>query len=138
MTPTPTGIAYQLTGDWVASWTGQICYLNGQPFTSLQPTTYRVTAVSGTLDIQIVNGARIGAGLTLDSTLSVATTYAVFDQNVCPATGVPEQYAFDYTFTFNLNGTGSATAHWTYGFNTLCVQCSVKDTATLHRIAGPT
>ncbi len=89
------------------------------------------------LDIQIVNGARVGAGLQPDGNLTVETTYTVFDQRVCSATGVPEQYAFDYTFTFNLNGTGTATAHWTYGFNTNCAVCGVTDTATLHRIAGP-
>jgi hypothetical protein len=52
-------------------------------------------------------------------------------------TGVLEQYVFDYTFTFRPNGTGTATAHWTYGFNTNCAVCEVTDTATLHRVAGP-
>ena len=136
-TPTPTGIAYQLAGDWVANWTGQVCYLAGQPFTSLQATTYRITALDGQLDVTIVNGARIGAGLPLDSSLTVHTTYRVLDNRVCLVTGVLEEYAFDYTFTFHANGTGSATAHWTYGFNTNCAVCEVTDTATLHRVALP-
>ena len=136
-TPTPTGIAYQLAGDWVANWTGQICYLAGQPFTSLQATTYRITALDGQLDVTIVNGARIGAGLPLDSSLTVHTTYRALDSRVCLVTGVLEQYAFDYTFTFHANGTGSAIAHWTYGFNTNCAVCEVTDTATLYRVALP-
>jgi len=121
----------------VANWTGQICYLAGQPFTSLQATTYRITALDGQLDVTIVNGARIGAGLPLDSSLTVHTTYRALDSRVCLVTGVLEQYAFDYTFTFHANGTGSAIAHWTYGFNTNCAVCEVTDTATLYRVALP-
>ena len=136
-TPTPTGIAYQLSGDWVANWTGQICFLAGQPFNRLQDTRYRITALDGQLDVTIVDGARIGAGLPLDGNLTVHTTYRVLDQQVCLVTGVLEQYAFDYTFTFRTNGTGTAIAHWTYGFNTNCAVCEVTDTATLHRVAGP-
>jgi len=136
-TPTPTGIAYQLSGNWVAHWTGQICFLAGQPFNYLQDTTYQITAVQGQLDVAILNGARLGAGLPLDDTLTVHTTYRVLDQRVCPVTRVPEEYVFDYTFTFRTNGTGTATAHWTYGFNTNCAVCEVNDTAILYRVAGP-
>ena len=136
-TPTPTGIAYQLSGDWAAHWDGQICYLNGQFFNQLQDTTYRVTAIDGRLDVEILNGARLGRALPLDANDTVQTTFRVFDQRVCPITNVPEEYVFDYTFTFDTNGTGSAMAHWTYGFNTNCVSCEVTDSATLRRVAGP-
>ena len=136
-TATPTGIAYQLSGDWAAHWGGAPCFLNGQPFPGLQDTTYRVTAVDGRLDVEIINGVRLGRALALDAKNTVKTTYSVFDQRVCPNSGVLEQYVFDYTFTFALNGTGTASVHWTYGFNTFCVQCSVNDTATLRRVAGP-
>jgi hypothetical protein len=136
-TPTPTGIAYRLSGDWAANWGAAPCFLNGQPFPGLQDTVYRVTAVDGQLDIEIVNDARLGRGLSLDAGNTVETTYKVFDQRVCPNSGVLEQYVFDYTFTFGLNGTGTATAHWTYGFNTFCVQCEVNDSATLLHVSGP-
>jgi hypothetical protein len=136
-TPTPTGIAYQLSGVWVAHWTGQICYLNGQEFDRLRDTTYRVTAVDGRLDIEILDGVRLGRGLLLDGNLTVQTTFRVFDQRVCLVSGVREELVFDYIFTFRTNGTGAAAVHWTYGFNTFCASCAVDDTATLRRIAGP-
>lgn len=136
-TPTPTGLAYRLSGDWAANWGGAICFLNGVPFTSLQPTVYHVTAVDGRLDVEIRNGARLGRGLELSTKNTVKTLYSVFDVRVCPNSGVPEQYVFDYTFTFQLNGTGTASARWSYGLNTFCVQCTVNDTATLVRVAPP-
>ncbi len=135
--PTPTGLAYQLSGDWFADWTGQFCFLDGQPFDRLTDTTYRVTAIDDRLDIEIVGGVRLGRGLPLDANGSVQTRYRVFDQRVCLITGVPEEFVFDYMFTFRTNGTGTATAHWTYGFNTNCAVCEVTDTATLRRVAGP-
>jgi hypothetical protein len=135
-TPTPTGIAFRLSGDWLAHWSGQICYLNGQPFDRLRDTTYRVTAVDGRLDVEIVNGARLGRGLALDGNGTVETTFRVFD-GVCLVSGVREEYVFDYIFTFHLNGTGSAAAHWTYGFNTFCASCEVDDSATLLRVGPP-
>ena len=62
-------------------------------------------------------------------------------QNFCLQTGtpVPGQFAFDYTFAFNPNGTGTATVHWTYGYNPgyFCAVCAVDDTAVLHRTGGP-
>jgi len=136
-TPTPTGIAYQLSGDWAANWGGQICYLNGQLFTSLQDTIYHVTSVAGQLDIQVRDGATIARGLTPDATGTVKTTYRMFDQRVCLINHVFQEYVFDYTFTFHTNGTGAATAHWTYGFNTNCATCEVTDSATLLRVVGP-
>ncbi len=136
-TPTPTGLAYQLSGDWFADWTGQICFLDGQQFTSLQGTTYHVTALDGQLDIQIASGARIGAGLQVDSTGTVQFTYQVFDQRVCDLTHIPEQFVFMYTFTFRADGTGTASVHWTYGFNTNCAVCIVDDNATLVQVAPP-
>lgn len=136
-TPTPTGLAYRLSGDWAANWGGAICFLNGVPFISLQPTVYHVTAVDGRLDVEVRNGARLGRGLQLDSNNTVIASYTVFDQRVCPNSGVLEQYVFNYAFTFRLNGTGAAAAHWSYGLNTFCVQCTVDDTATLVRVAPP-
>jgi hypothetical protein len=136
-TPTPTGIAYRLSGDWAAHWGGQICYLNGQPFTHLQDTIYHVTSLAGQLDIQVRDGAIIGRGLTPDATGTVKTTYRVFDQNVCVINRVFQEYVFDYTFTFHTDGTGTATAHWTYAFNTNCATCEVTDSATLLRVAPP-
>lgn len=135
--PTPTGVAYRLSGDWAANWGGQICYLNGQAFTSLQDTIYHVTSVAGQLDIQVRNGAIIGRGLTPDANGTVQTTYRVLDQRVCVINGVFQEFVFDYTFTFHVNGTGSATAHWTYAFNTNCATCEVTDSATLVRVAPP-
>ncbi|HVO28253.1 MAG TPA: hypothetical protein VMW56_31995 [Candidatus Margulisiibacteriota bacterium] len=136
-TPTPTGIVYRLAGDWAANWGGQICFLNGQPFTSLQDTIYHVTSLGGQLDIQVRNGAFIGRGLTPDASGTVKTTYRVFDQRVCLINGVFQEFVFDYTFTFHVNGTGSATAHWTYAFNTNCATCEVTDSATLVRVTLP-
>jgi hypothetical protein len=133
--PTPTGVAYQLSGDWFAHWSGQICFLNGQPFRHLEDTTYRVTAVDGTLDIQIVGGARIGRGLQLDGNSTVVTRFTTLDNTVC--LGVQPEFVFDYTFTFHTNGTGTASADWSYGFNTNCAVCSVTDHATLQRVTGP-
>ncbi len=135
--PTPTGIAYQLSGDWFANWAGEICYLDGKPFTQLSPTTYRVTAVDGQLDIEIIGGARLGRGLALDANNAVQTRYRFLSDNVCPLTGVKEEYVFDYTFTFQTDGTGTAMATWSYGANTNCATCTVTDTATLRRVAGP-
>jgi len=142
VTPTPTGMAYQFTGTWVAGWTGQICYLAGQPAFALVPTTYQVTAVGGQLDIQIVGGAYIARGVNVDSNGVAAFLYSVFSQNFCLVTGspVPAQFAFEYVFDFNLNGTGTATADWTYGHNPnyFCAVCGpVHDTAQLHRTSGP-
>jgi hypothetical protein len=135
-TPTPTGVAYQLSGEWLAHWTGQICYLNGQPSGALQDTVYRVTAVDGELDIEIIGGARLGRGLVLDANDTVQVEYRVFDpSSVC--FGVHPEYVFDYTFTFHLNGTGAATATWSYGVNTNCATCTVNDTATLVRLGPP-
>jgi len=137
VTRTPTGLAYQLSGTWSANWTGQFCYLNGQPFLSLQNVTYHVTAVANQLDIQVSGGDFLGRGLTLGSNGVVHTTFPKTSANICNLTGVAEQFVFDYTFTFNANGTGSASVHWTYGFNTNCASCAVDDTATLRRTGGP-
>lgn len=136
-TRTPTGLAYQLSGDWFANWTGQICFLAGQPFTHLTPTTYRVTAIAGTLDIALLDGTYLGRGLVLDRNNTVVTQYRVFSGNICRATGVDQEYVFNYAFTFGANGFGSAKVDWNYGFNTNCAVCSVTDTATLIRVAGP-
>jgi hypothetical protein len=114
----------------------RVCYLNGQPFKWLPGTTYRVTAVDGRLDIQIVDGPSIGRGLTLDASNTVRTEYRVSDtESLC--FNVQPEYVFDYTFTFHTNGTGAATARWSYGVNTNCATCTVDDSATLSRIAGP-
>jgi hypothetical protein len=132
-------VAFQLSGDWYAAWTGQICYINGQPSGQLTPTTYRVTALDGQLDIQIVGGAYLGRGLTLDANNTVQTTYSVFDPDPNHnCFGVQPQYVFNYTFTFAANGTGTATVNWTYAVNINCaVGCHVTDNASLTRTAGP-
>ncbi len=135
-TPTPSGLAYLLSGVWVGNWTGQFCFLDGQQFQRLLPTTYRVTAIDNLVDIEIVGGARLvrGASVSADGTVTFQyKTGGLF----CQITGVQQQYVFDYTFQFHVNGTGSASAHWTYGFNTNCAVCAVDDTATLHRTSGP-
>jgi hypothetical protein len=136
-TPTPTGLAYQLSGRWFAHWNGNVCFLLGQPFLALQDATYQVTALDDLLDIQIVNGDRIGRGLALDSTLTVHVRFRKGSGHVCQLTGVEQEFLFDYTFTFNINGTGSAIATWSFGANTNCENCQVFDTATLVRVAGP-
>jgi len=96
---------------------------------------YRVSALGGQLDIQVVNGAFIGRGVSVDSNGVAVFSYSVYDQSLC--FGTPPQFVFKYTFDFNLNGTGSASVHWTYGNNTNCAVCAVDDTATLLRISGP-
>jgi hypothetical protein len=130
-------LAYRLSGDWFADWTSQPCFLADERNPGLQDTTYHVTALDGQLDIQIASGARIGAGLQVDSSGTVQFTYQVFDQRVCDLTLIPEQYVFMYTFTFQADGTGTASVHWTYGFNTNCAVCAVDDSATLRRVKGP-
>ena len=101
------------------------------------PTSYQVTAVDGKLDIQIVNGVRLGRGLALDATNTVETLYQTDSGNICTLDGVDEEYSFDYTFTFKTNGTGSASAKWSYGANAHCAVCQLSDSATLQRTAGP-
>jgi hypothetical protein len=135
--PTPTGVAYQLSGMWAADWRGQFCFLLGQPFLALQDTTYRVTALDGELDIEIVDGDRLGRGLELDRNNTVSTRFRKGSGTVCGLTGVEEEFVFDYTFTFNPNGTGTATARWSFGENTNCASCRVSDSATLRKVAGP-
>jgi hypothetical protein len=136
-TPTPTGRAYQLSGQWAANWGNQLCFLLGQPFVALQDTTYRVTAVDGTLDIELMGGERIGRGLDVDASGTVHTTFVKGSGHVCGLTGVEELFRFDYTFTFNTNGTGTAMATWSFGENTNCESCRVTDSATLVRVGGP-
>jgi hypothetical protein len=132
---TPTGVAYQLSGDWLAHWAGQICFLNGQAFFHLEDTVYRVTAVNRTVDIAIVGGAQLARGLVPSSDGTVVFRFETGSGNFCFATEAA--LVFDYTFTFRLNGTGTAGAHWTYGFNTNCAVCEVTDNAVLQRIALP-
>ena len=134
-TPTPTGLAYRLSGRWFANWTNNICNLAGQSPIVLPDTTYQITAIDGRLDIQVVNGSRIGASLQPDSSGTVRFTYHEFAPVFC--FGTAEELVFDYTFTFQLNGAGSASADWTYGMNANCAVCTVSDTAVLRRISGP-
>jgi hypothetical protein len=137
-TPVPTGVAYLLSGEWRANWSNTVCFLDGQPFATLLDQTYRVTAVDGRLDIVQANGTRIGAGLQFDSNGTVVFTYRAFDQRICLINGTHQEFVFDYTFTFRLNGTGSAAARWSYGLNTNCAVCSfVDDQAVLVRVSGP-
>lgn len=139
--PVPTGAAYQLSGDWSVNWGNQICYILGQPFDWLRDSTYRLTAISGTLDIvDAVSGTVIGRGLTVEGSgpnFTVRARYRAFSNLVCQLTGVREEYVYDFVFTLRLNGTGSATATWSFGENTNCASCRVTDSATLVRTAGP-
>jgi len=138
VTPTPTGVAFQLSGDWRADWTNQICFLNGIPFQTLPDTTYRVTALDGQLDIvDIGTGDPIGRGLALQPDGSVEARFSRGSGMICLLTGIEEQYAYDYVFTFHTNGTGTAMVMWTYGVNTNCAVCTVTDTARLTRVSGP-
>lgn len=138
--PVPTGIAYQLSGDWRADWGSSLCFLLGRPFFALQDVTYRVTALDGRLDVEIVGGARIGRGLEIErngTNYVVRTRYTADGADTCRLTGVLLQYRFDYTLTLRLDGRGSATATWSYGENTNCESCRVDDAATLVRVSGP-
>ncbi|MFQ5667253.1 MAG: hypothetical protein ACE5I7_12575, partial [Candidatus Binatia bacterium] len=80
------------------------------PFEHLRPTTYRVSAIDGQLDIEIIGGARLGRGLVLDAGGTVQTRVRILSDNVCQLTGVNQELVFDYTFTFRANGTGTAKA----------------------------
>jgi hypothetical protein len=135
--PTPTGLAYQLSGQWFANWGNQLCFLLGRPFQALQDVTYRVTAIAGQLDIEVVGGERISRGLTIEAGNRVRTVFTTGSGRICQLTRMEQQYRFEYTFTFNANGTGSATATWSFGENTNCESCRVTDSATLVRVAPP-
>jgi hypothetical protein len=136
ITRTPTGLAYRLSGEWAANWGNQICYLAGVPSGSLLDTVYVVTAVNGLLDIDVKGGQQIGRGLELRPDGSVAFRYTI-TESLCPGSGRPRRFVFDYTFTFRLNGTGSATADWSYGLNSFCAECTVSDAAGLLKVGGP-
>jgi hypothetical protein len=137
-TPTPTGLAYQLSGTWFAGWTGQICYLAGVQSGYLTDTTYRVTAFAGDLDIAGADGAFLGRGLKLNTDGSVQVHVSIDSGKVCEWNAAQHLvYLFDYVFTFHTNGTGTATAHWTYAKDTFCAWCDVMDSATLTRTAPP-
>jgi hypothetical protein len=130
-TSTPTGLAQQISGTWFANWRNEVCFLAGQPFTSLQDVSYRVTAVGGRVDIQIVDGAFIGRGLPVAPDGSVRALQRQPSGMFC--FGVEQEFDFNYLFEFRTNGTGSATANWTFGFNANCAVCEVNDRATLQR-----
>lgn len=137
-TRTPTGLAYQLSGVWSANWTNLSCFGGGTNFGHLPDTSYRVTAVNGQLDIADVNGLILGRGLSLDSQGSVHSTVTLDSGKVCENN--PSQallYVYNYVFTFHTNGTGSATADWSYAQGTFCNQCQISDSATLTRTAPP-
>jgi hypothetical protein len=136
VTGTPTGLAHRLSGEWAANWQNHVCFLAGVPFASLQDTVYVVTAVNGFIDIDIKGGPQIGRGLTLGPNGNVAFRYTAFD-SFCPTGGQPRNFVFDYVFTFQLNGFGSAEAAWTFGRNTFCASCQVTDSAGLVKISGP-
>lgn len=138
--PVPTGVAYQLSGDWAVNWQNRICFILGQPFDWLRDSTYRLTAISGTLDIvDTVSGAVIGRGLAVEGTgpnYTVRARYRVASNLVCQLTGVKEEYDYDFVFTLRTDGSGSATADWSFGENTNCASCRVTDNAFLARTLG--
>ena len=139
-TATPTGIAFQLTGTWAATWTGPLCYLNGTPSPQRLPASFRVTAVAGALDIADASGAIVGRGLPLNPDGSVKAHLTVDSGNLCKNAlppGVPEFFVYDYTFILRTDGTGTASANWSYAKDTFCTECEVTNSATLTRTAGP-
>jgi len=143
VTRTPTGLAQRLAGSWAADWQNQTisCCFPPPPSPPLcvADTVYRVTAApNGQVTIgyqgsgQTLGTATVGAGGTVTPpTVLVDTGTTCF--------GKPVLISYDYTFTFNTNGTGSAQVVWTYGAGTNCQQCDVskQDSATLQRVAGP-
>lgn len=136
VTRTPTGLAYRLSGEWAANWGNQVCFLAGVPSGSLQDTVYVVTAVDGFLDIGIKGGQQIGRGLLVGPDGRVSFRFTSFGA-ICQNGGQARNYIFDYVFTFRLDGSGNATANWSYSLNTFCAQCVVNDAAVLVKIAGP-
>ncbi|MBI3783395.1 MAG: hypothetical protein HY270_08330 [Deltaproteobacteria bacterium] len=138
-TRTPTGLAYQLSGDWFVDWanpTTGICFdPNNQPFFRLQDAVYSVTAVNGQLDIAVPDGTTLVRGAAVTSDGNVAFLYVSGSGRDC--FGIEPQFVFDFSFVFRTNGTGTGNSHWTYGFNTNCFVCDKSDTAVLTRRSGP-
>jgi hypothetical protein len=134
-TITPTGLAYQFAGVWHANWQNNICYLAGQPFYWLTDTDYQVSALDDQLDIYDVQAQTyIGRGLYVSPDGSVEFQYRKSGL-LCEATGKIQEFVFDFVFIFQLNGQGTATAHYSYGLNTNCAVCTVDDSASLLRIS---
>jgi hypothetical protein len=143
VTRTPTGIAYQLTGDWVANWGNVICQVADRPVSQrpfLPDVTYRVTARNNQLDIATTGGQTIGSGLPVapDGTVD-PPPFSVFSGENCPPAqgGRPRDFRFDFRFRFATNGTGSATAQWSFSEDSFCAVCFASDDATLQRVSGP-
>jgi hypothetical protein len=132
-------VVYQLSGDWFVDWANPITAIcfdpNGQPFFRLVDTTYRVTAVNGQFDISIIDGSSLARGVPVQADGTVKFQYRAGSGTLC--LGREPEFVFDITLNFNLNGTGTGSAHWTYGFNTNCFVCDKADTAVLLRIARP-
>ena len=144
-TRTPTGLAQQLAGRWAANWANQTiscCFLEGSPPPAplcVADTTYLVTAapnnqltITNAVTGEVLGTANIQAGNVVQPPTVVETT-----SDLCGANNLPIQIEFNYTFTFNTNGLGSAAVHWVYGFSTNCQVCDKNDSATLQRVAGP-
>jgi hypothetical protein len=135
-TPTPTGLAQRLSGDWAANWNNTICYLAGVPTYWLRDVVYRVTAAPrGQVDIGIVRGDTVDplarAPLGPDGTVR----FQITDHAALPCFGVFPEFVYDYVFQFQLRGTGTAAARWKYGHNTNCAVCGpLDDQATLRRL----
>ncbi|MBI4517114.1 MAG: hypothetical protein HY699_15010 [Deltaproteobacteria bacterium] len=139
-TATPTGLAQQLAGDWSADWANgalACCYLIGQsqPL-CIADAVYRVTAApSNQLTItNLTSGQALGTA-TITSGGTVHPPLVTENAGICNVDGQPIVMQFDYTFTFNVNGTGSATIEWKR--LTHCQTCDQRDTATLQRVARP-
>jgi hypothetical protein len=143
VTRTPTGLAQQLSGEWFANWGNLICQVADRPVQQrpfLQDVTYRVTARNNLLDIETTGGQLIGSGLPVASDGTVdPPELTVFSGESCPPDlgGRPRNFRFDYRFRFSTNGTGSATAAWSFSEDSFCAVCSVNDSATLQRVSGP-
>jgi hypothetical protein len=135
VTRTPTGLAQLLTGLWAANWNNNVCFLNGQPFSSLSDVVYRVTASNNRLNIETTDGLVIGTNLAIGQDGLVTTTLRV-PNAICQNGGRVIEFVFNYEFLFQLNGSGAAAAEWTYGRDSFCATCSVSDQAALSRIGN--
>lgn len=133
VTRTPTGIAQLLTGQWAANWNNNVCFLDGQPFSSLSDVVYRVTASNNRLNIETTAGLVLGTNLSIGQDGRVATTLRI-PNAICQNGGRVIEFVFNYEFLFQLNGSGAAAAEWTYGRDSFCATCTVSDQAVLSRI----
>ena len=134
ITPTPTGLAHQLSGVWGANWGNVICFIGGQPFTTLGDTVYTVTASEGRLDVANAGGQQVARGSDLqviDGGGRIVSRYTLDSGARCPNNNAPLLFVFDYVFTFGSNGHGTASVTWSFAKGSSCDTCTVSDQAVL-------